>query len=109
MQHDCVFSSSNIIVWSSTVTSMTMCWLLSSNLQANCDWNDYDDVWSCCQLSLGFARCCCSTMQVKLEAIIDVPAENLQLSFNEIVLSDQNTLESYDITGQSTVQINTEL
>lgn len=34
-----------------------------------------------------------------------MPAENQQLSFNKTVLMDQNTLESYDINGQSTVQI----
>ena len=56
-------------------------------------------------VSSDFVLCSCSTIQVKLEAIINVPAENQQLSFNETVLMDQNTLESYDINGQSTVQI----
>ena len=56
-------------------------------------------------ISLDFVLCSCSTIQVKLEAIINMPAENQQLSFNKTVLMDQNTLESYDINGQSTVQI----
>lgn len=44
-------------------------------------------------------------LQVKLEPLVSVPAEQLQLNIDGITLVDHNTLESYNITSQSTIQI----
>lgn len=46
-------------------------------------------------------------MQVKLEPILNIPAEQQQLSLAGATLVDQNTLETYNINSQSTIQITT--
>jgi hypothetical protein len=46
-------------------------------------------------------------LQEKLEPILNIPAEEQQLSLAGATLVDQNTLETYNINSQSTIQITT--
>lgn len=46
-------------------------------------------------------------LQAKLEPIVNIPAEQQQLNLAGAMLVDQNTLETYNINSQSTIQITT--
>ena len=50
---------------------------------------------------------CTVLLQVKLEPVLNIPAEQQQLSLGGAMLVDQDTLETYNITSQSTIQITT--
>ena len=47
-----------------------------------------------------------SLPQDMLQPIVDIPADQQQLSINGTILVNQNTLRSYNVNSQSTVHIN---